>query len=164
MREKIQQISREEESGEKTVMGVVSPVKGRNFTRTPVDDTSTKNCCPQAAGSRETTETTADKGRVAQRILNFLSPKTALIAIVRLYQACISPWFPPCCRFHPTCSSYAREALEIHGFFKGLLLSIWRVLRCHPFCKGGYDPVPSSVKTRIHGTVELKKKVKYSEV
>lgn len=162
MREKIQQISREEESSKKASLGVVSLVKGRDFTRTPVDDTSTENCCSQATRSRETTEKITDKGSFVQRILSFLSPKAVLILTVKLYQACVSPWFPPCCRFHPTCSSYAREALEVHGFFKGLLLSIWRVLRCHPFCKGGYDPVPS--KTITHGSVELKKKVKYSEI
>ena len=163
MREKIQQISREEESGEKTSVGVVSPFEGTDFTRTPADDTSTENCCTQAAGSRETTKKTTDKSGIVQRVLSFLSPKNAIISVVKLYQACVSPWFPPCCRFHPTCSCYAREALEIHGFFKGILLSTWRILRCHPFCKGGYDPVPSP-KAKIHGTNELKKRVKYSEV
>ncbi|MFR5906663.1 MAG: membrane protein insertion efficiency factor YidD, partial [[Ruminococcus] torques] len=64
----------------------------------------------------------------------------------RFYQKHISPCKSPCCRFYPTCSSYALEAFEIHGFFKGLLLSVWRILRCNPFCKGGYDPVPEKKK------------------
>ncbi len=68
--------------------------------------------------------------------------KYAFIYIVRLYRKFISPLFPPCCRFTPTCSEYAIEAFEKHGVVKGLFLSIWRILRCNPFCKGGYDPVP----------------------
>lgn len=62
--------------------------------------------------------------------------------IIRAYQKCISPLFPPCCRFTPTCSAYALEALKKYGPFKGMILTIKRILRCNPFCKGGYDPVP----------------------
>lgn len=61
---------------------------------------------------------------------------------IRLYQLIISPWFPPRCRFIPTCSCYAREALEEHGVFRGIYLGLWRLLRCHPFNSGGFDPVP----------------------
>ena len=68
--------------------------------------------------------------------------KRILIAIVRGYKKYISPLLPPSCRFTPTCSEYAMEALQKHGAWKGSLLAIWRVLRCNPFCKGGYDPVP----------------------
>ena len=64
------------------------------------------------------------------------------IAVVRFYKKFISPFFPPCCRFTPTCSSYAIEAVQIHGVVKGLYLTFKRILRCNPFCKGGYDPVP----------------------
>ena len=65
-----------------------------------------------------------------------------LIALVRFYQICISPLKPPCCRFTPTCSQYAIEALRKHGPIKGLLLAIWRILRCNPWGGSGYDPVP----------------------
>ena len=65
-----------------------------------------------------------------------------LIFLINIYRRVISPLFPPCCRFQPTCSSYAISALRIHGFFKGSLLTIWRILRCQPLSKGGYDPVP----------------------
>ena len=58
------------------------------------------------------------------------------------YQKFISPLKPPCCKFYPTCSQYALEAYEKYGFFKGTALSVWRILRCNPFSKGGYDPVP----------------------
>ena len=68
--------------------------------------------------------------------------KRVLIAIVRGYKKYISPLLPPSCRFTPTCSEYAMEALQKHGAWKGSLLAIWRILRCNPFCKGGYDPVP----------------------
>ncbi|NLI54703.1 MAG: membrane protein insertion efficiency factor YidD [Clostridiales bacterium] len=68
--------------------------------------------------------------------------KRVLIAIVRGYKKYISPLLPPSCRFTPTCSEYAIEAIQKHGAWKGGLLAIWRVLRCNPFFKGGYDPVP----------------------
>lgn len=63
---------------------------------------------------------------------------------VRGYRRFISPLKPPTCRFQPTCSAYAIEALELHGLFRGTGLTVWRVLRCQPFCKGGFDPVPES--------------------
>lgn len=65
-----------------------------------------------------------------------------LIGAVNFYRRFISPWFPPCCRFTPSCSAYAIEALKKHGFWIGSCLTVWRLLRCHPFCRGGYDPVP----------------------
>ena len=68
--------------------------------------------------------------------------KRILIAIVRGYKKYISPLLPPSCRFTPNCSEYAMEALQRHGAWKGSLLAIWRILRCNPFGKGGYDPVP----------------------
>ena len=70
--------------------------------------------------------------------------KWLAIGLIRLYQKCISPLKPPCCRFRPTCSSYAIEAFKTRGFFPALLLSIGRVFRCNPFSRGGYDPVPRS--------------------
>ena len=69
-------------------------------------------------------------------------PRTWLIGLVRFYQRHLSPKKAPCCRFTPTCSAYAIEALERHGAVIGLLLAVWRILRCNPLCKGGYDPVP----------------------
>jgi uncharacterized protein len=68
--------------------------------------------------------------------------KKVLVAIVRGYRKFISPLLPPSCRFTPTCSEYAIEAIQKHGAWKGTLLAVWRILRCNPFCKGGYDPVP----------------------
>ena len=68
---------------------------------------------------------------------------------IRLYRKFISPLKPPCCRFSPTCSAYAVEAFMKRGFFAGLILSVWRVLRCNPFCRPGYDPVPEKGFKRV---------------
>ena len=65
-----------------------------------------------------------------------------MIWLISLYRKFISPIKPPCCRFTPTCSAYAIEAFKKRGFFVGFILTVWRILRCNPFCKGGYDPVP----------------------
>mgnify|MGYP001512978838 CR=1 FL=1 len=61
---------------------------------------------------------------------------------IRLYQWTLSPVLPPSCRYHPTCSAYAIEAVLTHGIFKGSWLALRRILRCHPWSSGGYDPVP----------------------
>ncbi|MBS0542888.1 MAG: membrane protein insertion efficiency factor YidD [Proteobacteria bacterium] len=68
--------------------------------------------------------------------------KTVLIALLRFYQYAISPMLGRNCRFHPTCSEYAIEAVQRHGALRGGWLAIKRVGRCHPFHPGGYDPVP----------------------
>lgn len=68
--------------------------------------------------------------------------KQLLILFFRFYQKVISPLKPPSCRFHPTCSNYGIEALKTHGAIKGTILTVYRILRCQPFSKGGYDPVP----------------------
>jgi putative membrane protein insertion efficiency factor len=68
--------------------------------------------------------------------------KRPFLLMIRGYKRFISPMLPPSCRFYPTCSDYAYEAIEKHGLLKGGRLAIWRVLRCNPFCKGGIDPVP----------------------
>jgi putative membrane protein insertion efficiency factor len=65
-----------------------------------------------------------------------------LILLIKIYQKFISPLYPPCCRFQPTCSHYAVEALRTHGLIRGLVLGVRRILRCHPWHPGGYDPVP----------------------
>ncbi len=64
------------------------------------------------------------------------------IFLIKFYRAYISPLLGPSCRFYPTCSSYALEVFRTHNFFYALWLTLWRVLRCNPFSKGGYDPVP----------------------
>jgi putative membrane protein insertion efficiency factor len=69
-----------------------------------------------------------------------------LIAPIKLYQYILSPWIGRGCRFTPSCSAYAIEAIEKHGALKGLGLMTLRLGRCHPWCQGGYDPVPEPEK------------------
>jgi len=69
-------------------------------------------------------------------------PQRFLIALVRGYRLLLSPWLGSQCRFYPTCSAYALEALQSHGAAGGAYLAARRVLRCHPWCAGGHDPVP----------------------
>ena len=68
--------------------------------------------------------------------------KKLLLLLIRGYQIALSPFFGMHCRFHPTCSEYAREAIEVHGAIKGTGLALWRLLRCNPWCAGGIDDVP----------------------
>ena len=70
--------------------------------------------------------------------------RTAFKAPIKFYQRFISPMFPAKCRFHPSCSQYAIEAIDSHGSLKGGWLSLKRILKCHPFSEGGFDPVPNS--------------------
>ncbi|MBE6704046.1 MAG: membrane protein insertion efficiency factor YidD [Ruminococcaceae bacterium] len=75
--------------------------------------------------------------------------KHICIWLIGLYRRFISPLKSrPSCRFVPTCSEYAIEAYRVHGFFKGTYLTVWRILRCNPFCKGGFDPVPEKKSRR----------------
>lgn len=72
--------------------------------------------------------------------------KNLLIFFIRFYKGLVSPFLPPSCRFHPSCSDYAKGAIQTHGAVNGAGLSIKRLLRCHPFNAGGYDPVPHFTK------------------
>ncbi|MCA8961536.1 MAG: membrane protein insertion efficiency factor YidD [Planctomycetes bacterium] len=64
------------------------------------------------------------------------------LVLIRGYQLFFRPLLPPACRFHPTCSRYAVEAYRRHGWIRGTAWTAWRILRCNPLCRGGYDPVP----------------------
>ena len=64
------------------------------------------------------------------------------LVLINFYQRWISPLLPPACRFYPTCSDYAYEAIARYGLIRGGGMATWRLLRCNPFCKGGFDPVP----------------------
>jgi len=68
--------------------------------------------------------------------------RVVILAILGLYRRCISPLLPPACRFYPSCSAYAEEAVRRHGVLRGGWLTGRRLLRCHPLCEGGVDPVP----------------------
>ena len=68
--------------------------------------------------------------------------RSAALALLKIYQRLISPLLRPACRYVPSCSHYAAAAIEFHGPWRGALLAAWRLLRCHPLARGGYDPVP----------------------
>jgi uncharacterized protein len=68
--------------------------------------------------------------------------KAVLLALVRGYKWAFSPILPPACRYVPTCSEYAMEAIDRRGALRGAALAVWRLLRCHPFAQGGFDPLP----------------------
>lgn len=68
--------------------------------------------------------------------------KSVLIMLVKFYRKFISPLFPPCCKYYPTCSTYALTAIERFGAFRGTLLTVWRLMRCNPWSMGGIDYVP----------------------
>ena len=80
--------------------------------------------------------------------------KKIFILLIRFYQKFISPLFPAKCRYYPTCSQYTLEAIQEYGAIKGTYLGIKRILRCHPFHEGGYDPVP---KRKIKNSEEKEK-------
>lgn len=98
-------------------------------------------------GSKGSAQTTAEKGGFLEpdyfpELKLSFSLSGFLLLLILLYKKGISPFLPRCCRFIPSCSAYAAEAVMVHGVFKGTLLALWRLCRCQPFCKGGYDPVP----------------------
>ncbi len=71
-----------------------------------------------------------------------------LIKLIKLYKYLVSPLFGPSCRYLPTCSEYSIDALKTFGFFKGLLLSMKRILSCHPWSNGGFDPIKKKIKVK----------------
>lgn len=82
--------------------------------------------------------------------------KRFLLGSIRFYRKHISPLFPPMCRYHPTCSQYALEAIEVHGAFKGFFMAVGRLLRCNVLFPGGYDPVPPKREKKNKSTPKTK--------
>ena len=74
-------------------------------------------------------------------------PQQGLVLLVKGYRLLLSPWLGSSCRFEPTCSAYSLQALQQHGALKGSYLTLHRLARCHPWCQGGFDPVPSVSRT-----------------
>lgn len=80
--------------------------------------------------------------RTRRTVDTFMSPRRIVLGLIAVYRLLLSPWLGPCCRFEPTCSAYAEQAVETHGLMRGLWYALRRILRCRPGCPGGYDPVP----------------------
>lgn len=92
------------------------------------------------------------------------NPAVWLLSLpIRFYRRFISPMKPGCCRFTPTCSAYALEALREWGVIRGCALAIWRILRCNPFGKSGYDPVPVNKRKRARAERRAAKKAEKTE-
>lgn len=98
-------------------------------------------------------EASNQKARKTQLRLWLIAP---FIVVIRFYQWCISPMLGPRCRFTPTCSHYAEEALRTHGVGRGIYLALRRILRCHPWHHGGFDPVPPNKNYSVKPTVDKK--------
>ncbi len=103
------------------------------------------SACDEGASSRDG-ETRGHAARLVATASRWLA--ACLVFLIRTYQHFVSPFLPPSCRFEPSCSEYAAQALTIHGLWRGLSLGTRRVLRCHPWHPGGYDPVPGSVEAQ----------------
>ena len=112
----------------------------KSVSRDGNEGTVGTSCC---GGSSESTSEKGSCGFAAG----------ALILLIRVYQRWISPLYPPCCRFRPTCSHYAIEAFRTYGLMRGFALTVWRILRCNPWCRGGYDPVPPPKSGNKHDEV-----------
>jgi putative membrane protein insertion efficiency factor len=82
-------------------------------------------------------------------------PKAMLLAAIRGYKWAVSPLLLPSCRYVPTCSEYAAEAVDRHGAIRGAAMATWRLLRCHPFVHGGFDPVPIKSEKPSAGPVHI---------
>jgi len=80
-----------------------------------------------------------------------------LLLLIKIYQYAISPHFPPSCRYYPSCSAYAYEAVEKFGILRGCYMAVKRIMRCHPFRSGGYDPVPDSPVLVLNNLLQNKK-------
>jgi len=91
--------------------------------------------------------------RLARAIMRL--PQKTLVTLVKGYRLLLSPWLGSSCRFEPTCSAYSLQALQQHGATKGSYLTLYRLVRCHPWCNGGYDPVPPSARREPSGRSSL---------
>ena len=145
MRKKIQSAGSQTEQSKKITLG-----KFQNAQTTPRSlqdrfDPQTENSgLLRSSDGAGTCRIVCTARRLARKCGVFTAE--ILIFFIRIYQKAISPLFPACCRFQPTCSHYAVEALKKHGFIKGSILTAWRLTRCHPWCPGGSDPVPDEFR------------------
>ena len=154
MRKKIQQQSCfKKQSKTPTERGFQAAKKQSETSALHLHCESSNKTCKDAGCSEGYAQTLEKSRNMAGR--KFLTPAFPLLLLVRTYRMLISPWMPPCCRFTPSCSDYAEQALKRFGLFRGGYLMCWRLLRCQPFCKGGDDPVPEETKKNSEKKNEL---------
>ena len=151
MQQKVQFVVGDKKSGAPVALGELPDVEARFVCLPDIADTPQKNAEVRSGSDNKGNCENACRSRSsAAGSCSFAA--WVLIGTVVFYRRFISPLFPPCCRFTPSCSAYAMEALKKRGFWIGSCLTVWRLLRCHPFCRGGYDPVPGkTVKSASSG-------------
>ena len=149
MREKVLSESRSPQPGEAIGLGEFPSVETADQTmQTGLHTPSAyqKSCL---CGCAERDAETVEKTGFAPELGKLSKAAIALpLLLIRVYQLTLSPFIGQCCRFTPSCSKYAAEALKTHGFWYGTILTAYRLLRCQPWCKGGYDPVPPKKKLK----------------
>lgn len=148
MQQKVQFTLGKAKPRQTVVLGKLSAFKRMSAKRTPSYNSASQHAKLQASGCASRNGSSPDQGQ-SDSSINCGFFARVLIGIIKGYQWGISPFLPICCRFEPTCSHYAIEALRVHGLWRGSWLTIWRLLRCQPFCKGGVDLVPPPCKKRI---------------
>ena len=148
MQQKVRHKSCKEKSGTQTGAGIIETHRSRiSFSMQSCHHSEKKHFEGQNADCEKCSGKLTEAGGNSDPVKPgcFAVP---FILLIKFYRRFISPLFPPCCRFTPTCSMYGIQAIGIHGPVQGLLLTVWRVLRCNPFIKGGYDPVPPKGRWR----------------
>jgi hypothetical protein len=143
MRKEIQQKSRGQKPRAETSVGVFPDAEDEHKMRSSGYDSQAENDGVKTAGSSGTDAESVEKVRPFAGVVKSFRLTWIAIGAIKFYQWTISPLLPRCCRFTPSCSQYAIEAFKFHGMLKGSALAVWRLLRCQPFGKGGFDPVPS---------------------
>lgn len=144
MRKKIQSQSSGKESRQKTPVGIIQVSQKADTSMSYHIHTEIENPECQSTRSSDRTGNSNGTGRYNElfRFRLSLTPRGILLMFLWVYRKSFSLWLPNSCRFYPSCSAYAVEAIGVHGAVKGSALTAWRLLRCQPFCAGGYDPVP----------------------
>ena len=141
MQQKIQSARRGSQSGKTADVGELPDVETGTLPVSHFADTSTENDGVQPdAGNGRITKDSCQRASTDQSRTSIAAGIAVLL--IKFYQKAISPWLPCQCRFEPSCSHYAVDAYRKRGFWAGSILTAWRLMRCQPFGKSGYDPVP----------------------
>lgn len=143
MRQEISPQRSNEEPCQTPVMGVFTSTEKQNFRGgAPGDDSAPGNVGCETARSSNGIGAFTEKSAANRKCQSRMPFTVMVVFLIKIYQWTVAPLLPRCCRFEPSCSHYAIEAFQRHGLFKGGVLTIWRLLRCQPWGKSGYDPVP----------------------